>query len=74
MERKKRDENWLYVKFFIDLSAILREHIEPKSELVAKEIKEIVKSVCRSHGYWWDTGPIDMKWAPDNNEVQPFVT
>ena len=40
-------------KFFEDLTEILKEHIVPKSQIVADEIKLIIKSVCRSHGYFW---------------------
>ena len=55
----------LSIKFFIDLTDLLREYIEPKSEIVAAEIKNIIKSVCRSHGYFWHEGKIDLKWEPD---------
>jgi hypothetical protein len=56
----------LSIKFFIDLTDILREYIQPKSEIVAVEIKNIIKSVCRSHGYSWHEGKITgLKGIPD---------
>ena len=61
------EEKEIYIKFFIDISDVLREYIEPKSELVATEIKNIIKAVCRSHGYHWKEGPRkDLKWNPDD--------
>jgi hypothetical protein len=47
------EEKEIDIKFFRDFAALVREHIEPKSQTAALEIKNIVKSVCRSHGWRW---------------------
>jgi hypothetical protein len=64
-----RDEKWIYVKFFIDLDGLLRKYIEPKSKFVAKQIKTIVKVICRLHGYWWQTKVTDLRWEPDDEST-----
>jgi len=52
--------------FFIDFTNVLREHIEPKSEVVTKQIKKIIKSMCRSYGYIWQESPVEMEAIKNN--------
>ena len=48
MKNKKLDN-----KFFTGLTGLLVEYVSPKSRIVSQEINNIVRSVCRSHGYEW---------------------
>jgi hypothetical protein len=48
-----RRKKWINDRFLIDLSELLRKYVEPKSKVLAKQIKTLVKVICHLHGYWW---------------------
>ena len=58
------EEHLIDVKFFTAINDVLEEHIEPKSQILAKSIRDMVKIMCCSHGFCWVTES-GRKWVAD---------
>ena len=59
IERNSMSENleegkkFLNYRYFIDIRDTTKRWIAPHSEIVAMEIVDVVKAICKAHGFDW---------------------